>query len=94
VPKRKKNQKKEEEGELKPPFCRDLAMVPQKQQKKMKKGEQAPSLPNLGDDVFEATQRKKREQGPVLPRVDDGMAKATKKNEKRAPSLPRLGNGT
>jgi hypothetical protein len=34
VPIRKENQKKDEEGELKFPFCLNLAMVPQKQQKK------------------------------------------------------------
>jgi hypothetical protein len=36
-----------------------LAMVPQKQQKKWKKGEQALYLSNLGDDVLEATKKKK-----------------------------------
>jgi hypothetical protein len=49
----------------------------------MKKGEQALSLPNLGDDNLEATKQKtkqKREQTPLLPKVSDGIAKTTKKN--------------
>jgi hypothetical protein len=34
-------------------------MVFQKQQNKWKKGEQTPFLPNIGDGVFEATNKKK-----------------------------------
>jgi hypothetical protein len=41
--------------ELKLPFYGDLAMVPQKQQNKWKKGEQAPFLPNLGDGILKTT---------------------------------------
>jgi hypothetical protein len=46
----------------------------------MKKGEQAPSLPNLGNVDLKAT-KQKREQAPLLRRVGDGIAKAIKKNQ-------------
>jgi hypothetical protein len=55
----------------------------------MKKEEQAPSLPNLGDDNLEAIKQKqnktkqKREQTPLLPKVSDGIAKTTKKKTKK-----------
>jgi hypothetical protein len=64
-------------------------MVSQKQQKKKKKGEQAPSqaasLLNFGYDVLETTKKtkEKREQAFVLLKVDDGVVKTIKNNEKR-----------
>jgi hypothetical protein len=38
-------------------------MVHQKQQKKLKKGEQAPSLPNLGNGDLKTTKQNKTKEG-------------------------------
>jgi hypothetical protein len=97
-PKEKENQKREEEGKHNFPFAKIWPCV-QEATKKMKKGEQIPSLSNLGNGVLKATKKtkQKREHALCLPRVGDGVAKATKKNEKRgslALPLPRLGDGT
>jgi hypothetical protein len=88
----KKNQKKEEDGELKLPFCRDLAMCPISNKKNEKKEEQAPFLPNLGDGVLKAT-KKRGSMLPFYPRVGDGVAKTTQKQKKKGlappPPVPR-----